>query len=45
MTLGTGIALLGVWLFAGLFCSNKRTTGAGVLLGLAVAVVMTLVIV
>lgn len=44
MALGTGIALFGVWLFAGLFCSNERTTGVGVLLGIVVAVAMTLVI-
>ena len=41
MELGTGIAIAGVWVFAGLFCLSKTTTSKGVNLAITVAVAMT----
>ena len=42
MTIGTGIAIAGVWLFAGMVSVSKTTTGQAVALAIVVASLVTL---
>ena len=42
MSIGTGIAIAGVWIFAGLLGHNNTVSGWGVLLGIVVAISMTI---
>lgn len=44
MTIGTGIAIAGVWIFAGLVSHSKTTTGIGMWLGIIIASVVTVVL-
>ena len=41
MELGTGIAIAGVWVFAGLLCFSETTTSAGVYIAIIVAAAAT----
>ena len=41
MELGTGIAIAGVWMFAGIFCSSDRASSSGVYLAIIVAAAAT----
>jgi hypothetical protein len=45
MTIGTGIAVAGVWVMVGMAFISKSTTSAGLYLALAVAAIVTSVIV
>ena len=44
MTIGTGIAIAGIWIFAGLSFSSSRVSGFGSLLALSAAIIITLII-
>ena len=44
MDLGTGIAIAGVWIFAGMLGLSKTVTGQGLLFGMLLAVGITLVL-
>lgn len=41
MTIGTGIAIAGVWIFSGLVFHSKTTSGFAAILSLAVAIIVT----
>jgi len=45
MTLGSGIAIAGVWIFAGLMGLSKTVTGLGLFLSMTLASLVTLTIV
>ena len=41
MSMGTGIAIAGAWIFAGMLGLSKTTTGVGLLIGIICAGVVT----
>jgi len=41
MDIGTGIAIAGVWMFAGIFSASKTTTSFGFFTSVIIACVMT----
>jgi len=41
MDIGTGIAIAGAWLFAGLVSASDSTTSLGMYIGIAVAIGVT----
>ena len=45
MSIGTGIAILGIWLFPSLCAISKTVTGYGFLISVAVASILTFLIV
>lgn len=45
MDIGTGIAIAGVWIFAGMLGVSQRITGAGLLFGILCAIFVTVVLV
>lgn len=45
MTIGAGIAIAGVWVFAGMMAISKTVTGWGLLMAMACAIIVTAVIV
>jgi len=42
MDIGTGIAIAGVWIFAGLVGASNTTTSLGLYIGIVVAVLTTI---
>jgi hypothetical protein len=44
MTIGTGIALLGVWGFAACCALSSRVTGIGMALAMMVAIIATAIV-
>lgn len=42
MDIGTGIAIAGVWIFAGTACLSKATTGMGMALSIVVAICISI---
>jgi hypothetical protein len=44
MDIGTGIAIAGVWIFAGLMGASKTVTSTGLILALVIAGVVTAVL-
>lgn len=41
MSIGTGIAIAGVWVFAAVFGASPSVTGGGALLAIVVAAIVT----
>jgi len=41
MTIGTGIAIAGVWVFAGIAWYSKNVSGVGMLTAIVVAIIIT----
>lgn len=44
MTVGAGIAIAGVWIFAGMNSLSKHTTGTGFMIGAGVAFLVTVML-
>ena len=44
MDIGTGIAIAGVWIFAGIFGASKVVTSIGVYIGIAIAIAVTVLL-
>lgn len=44
MTLGTGIALAGVWAFAACCAASRAVTNFGMWLGIAIAIAATIIL-
>ena len=44
MDIGTGIAIAGVWVFAGMLWTSKQVTGVGALFGIVCAIFVTVVL-
>lgn len=42
MELGTGIAIAGIWIFAGMMGMSRSVTGLGTLVAVLVAIAMTI---
>lgn len=43
MDIGTGIAIMGVWLFASANALSKNITGNGMIVGIVIAIIFTIV--
>ena len=44
MTIGTGIAIAGVWLFVGAAALSKTTTGMGLMVAVVIGFIVTLIL-
>ena len=44
MTIGTGIAIAGVWIFAGMLGISKSVNGVGLIIAILCAVTVTIIL-